>query len=308
MNTYIPRHPGQSCPSTRSTSIVTSDNNPSAHSPPPHNGARPRWDAVPGPKGRADGVYLSETDLLHFSEHGWVVAVGVVPLPLCERLRGEMDETFSHVTPWQSDNGLQGLSEPHLRSAAFLDLFRVPGLVAACQQLVGHRPRLRHCIALRTTIHPHTALHPDRLADPSTWDWHRDFAPDSIIRHPGTPGTHLTSQAVVVAAYLTTSGAELGATAFLDGTHLRPGTYAELAPTAIVVQPSVSAGSILFFSEALMHAATPVTAARTRDVVLTWMTAPWFGGEAPAPFDIDRCNEPELKSIFAAPHFGDAGP
>ena len=259
-------------------------------------------------EGREGSGSLSEAQLGHFAEHGWVVAVDFVPLPMCERLRGEMDEAFSHLAPWQSDNGLQGLSEPHLRSPAFLDLFRVPGFVAACRQLVGHGPRLRHCIALRTTTHPQAALHPDRLTDQSTWNWHRDFEPDSIIRHPTTPGSHLTSQAVVAATYLTTTTAELGATAFLDGTHLHPGTYGALASHASVVQPSVSAGSIVFFSEALMHSATPVTASGTRDVILTWMTAPWFGGEAPAPFDVDRFTDAELRSIFASPYFGDARP
>jgi len=264
---------------------------------------------VPRPEGRTHGgVSFSAADLLHFSEHGWVVVVDAVPLSLCERLRSEMDETFSHVAPWQRENGLQGLSEPHLRSAAFLDLFRVQGFVAACRQLVGHQPRLRHCIALRTTAHPQAAEHPKRLADQSTWDWHRDFEPDSIIRPPSTPGGHLTSQAVVAAAYLTPTTVELGATAFLDGTHLISGSYADLARTASVVQPSVSAGSIVFFSEALMHSATPVTAAGTRDVVLTWMTAPWFGGEAPQPFDVDRWTDRELRGIFAVPRFGDGGP
>lgn len=215
------------------------------------------------------GTWLSDTDVRHFADHGWVVVPDAIPPVLCLRLPSEMDTAFSRVQPWQSDNGLQGVSEPHLTSTTFLDLFRVEGFIATCRQLVGHGPRLRHCIALRTNTHPR-ALDPDaRLTDQTTWGWHRDFQPDSIIRQPGGPGANLTSQAVVAAAYLTPTTAGLGATAFLDRTHLLAGSYADLAGAAPFVQPEVDAGIVVLFSKALMHSATSVTGNGTRDAVLT---------------------------------------
>lgn len=253
------------------------------------------------------GTWLSETDLRHFADHGWVVVPDAIPPSLCLRLRSKMDIALSRVQPWQSENGLQGISEPHLTSTTFLDLFRIEGFVATCRQLVGHGPRLRHCSALRTATHPRASDPDARLTDQSTWDWHRDFQPDSIIRQ-SKAGSHLTSQAVVAAAYLTKTTAELGATAFLDGTHVLAGSYRDLTGVAPFVQPEVEAGSVVLFSEALMHAATPVTANGARYAVLTWMTAPWFGGEAPAPFGVDRWVDSGLRQIFTAPRFGDSEP
>jgi hypothetical protein len=251
-------------------------------------------------------VALSDADFRHFSAHGWVALRDCVPTELCDRLRGAMDAVFDELTPWQTENGLQGFSEPHLRSPVFLDLFRLPGLIACFRQLIGHSPRLRHCIALRTSRHPAAETDALRLLDHSRWEWHRDFTPDSIVR--ATPGSswRITSHAVVAATYLTAASAESGATAFMDGSHRKAGGYEELVAHAPIVQPSVGRGSIVFFSEAIMHSSTPVTASDSRDAVLTWMTAPWFGGEEVAPFDVSRWKDHELKSIFNPPIFGDS--
>jgi hypothetical protein len=251
-------------------------------------------------------VSLSEADLRHFSTHGWEASRDCIPIELCDRLRRAMDAIFNELIPWQTEHGLQGFSEPHLRSPTFLGLLRFPGLIACFRQLIGHSPRLRHSIALRTSQHPDAETDASRLLDHSGWQWHRDFTPDSIVRM--TPGSNwsVTSHAVVAATYLAAASADSGATAFMDGSHRQSGDYAKLLAHAPIVQPSVGPGSSVFFSEAIRHSSTPVTARDPRDAVLTWMTAPWFGGEAVTPFDVSRWTDHELKSIFDPPFFGDS--
>lgn len=91
------------------------------------------------------GTWLSETDLRHFADHGWVVVPDAIPPSLCLRLRSKMDIALSRVQPWQSENGLQGISEPHLTSTTFLDLFRIEGFVATCRQFGPAKNQCRRC-------------------------------------------------------------------------------------------------------------------------------------------------------------------
>jgi ectoine hydroxylase-related dioxygenase (phytanoyl-CoA dioxygenase family) len=165
---------------------------------------------------------------------------------------------------------------------------------------------MRHCVALITHQHPRSQSDPGSLIDPDQWDWHRDFTPNSIIRvHPG--GDHLlTSQVILAAAFLSDVDQTSGATALLDGSHRAAGDYHSLKERYVKAQPEMASGSVLLLSEALLHAATPVIGPRRREAVLTWMTAPWFGGDNVAPFDVLRWKDDELKNIFSEPFFGDA--
>jgi hypothetical protein len=78
---------------------------------------------------------LSVSQRRHFAVHGWLVLPGIVPSDLCERLSREMDAVLSGLACWDADSGLQGFGEPHLRAPLFLELFKAPGLLPACNQL-----------------------------------------------------------------------------------------------------------------------------------------------------------------------------
>jgi hypothetical protein len=69
-------------------------------------------------------------------------------------------------------------SEPHLFDQTFLDLLRIPGLIAACRQLIGHdHPRYHNSSAAAAAPHQDRHTRRDALKDPQSWEWHRNFRP-----------------------------------------------------------------------------------------------------------------------------------
>lgn len=248
---------------------------------------------------------LDKDHLVHFSRHGWTIASDIVKPSKCLEYIHTINSILDRLTHWSTSNGLQGINEPHLHETLFLDLFRHSGLLQSIRQLVGHDgSRVRHSIALKTSPHPQRHDRNHSLRDPHTWEWHRDFQPTSILR-PTADDDLLTSQVIVAATYYTDVSAGNGSTALLDGSHLSEGSYADLQDAFPCIEPEIRAGSVLFFTESLLHSATPIVTAATRFAVMTWMTAPWFGGAHVKPHDVDRWKDREMRSLFRDPYFGD---
>jgi ectoine hydroxylase-related dioxygenase (phytanoyl-CoA dioxygenase family) len=113
------------------------------------------------------------------------------------------------------------------------------------------------------------------------------------------------------ATYFTPISPERGATAILDGSHKYNGrtdpVYAELKDQFPVVQVTAGAGSIVLFTEALVHSAVPVLADERRVAAFHWMSVPWHAGQyvrAPyyrAPYSLDRIADEELRILFQPP-------
>lgn len=249
---------------------------------------------------------LREDQLEFFAVHGWVMASQVFSETDCRVYTELITRCLKSLEPWQVNDGLQGVAEPHLQHPAFLDWFRRPGILPATRQLVGHnRPRLRHSIALRTDPHPERHRRKQDLSAPKAWKWHRDFQPESVLRCRGDSPGIISSQAIATVTYFSSAARMNGATALLDRSHLYRGGYATLSGKLSCVEPEVQAGGILFFTEALLHSATPIITENTRFALLNWFTVPWFGGSAVKPFGVDRWNDQELRSVFRDPYFGD---
>jgi hypothetical protein len=248
---------------------------------------------------------ISAEQRSRFTAHGWLLLPSVLTEEYTERLLVATDGLLARLQPWDRE-ALNGCREPHLFDPTFLDWFLVPGLVDALGQLIGNpKPRVRHSIVLETRPHPARNVDAEDLRDPHEWDWHRDFTPHSIVRRDPAEPHLLCSQAVVSTTYLTPTSPARGATALLDASHLVDGGFADMPDDLPVVQVDAPAGSIVIFSEALFHAAPPVTDADRRVALLTWMTAPWFVGDDVAPPDLQRLADERLRSVFRPPRFGD---
>jgi hypothetical protein len=256
----------------------------------------------------ADG--LSEDQLLHFAEHGWVLLEDVLDEAECQKYTAALDRTLARLKR-PGDDGYEtqhhATRNPHLYDPAFLDWYGTPGVLEAYRQLIG-RHDIRVWDSLITTGEPHPQRRERRaeLLDPEGWGWHRDFDPRWILV-PHLSDPRLTHSTVVVAAtFLTPHSPERGVTAMLDGSHKHAGEddetlYSVLKDRCEIVRPTANAGSMVLFTEALLHAAVPVVADERRVAMFTWMCAPWLAGRCEPPHTSQRFVDDELRSIFRPP-------
>ena len=67
-----------------------------------------------------------------------------------------------------------------------------------------------------------------------------------------------------------------GGTAVLDGSHVCEGTYAQLRDHFPVVELTAPAGSVLHFTETLIHTGVPITGENTRYAMFLGFTPKWY--------------------------------
>jgi ectoine hydroxylase-related dioxygenase (phytanoyl-CoA dioxygenase family) len=279
----------------------------------------------------ADG--LSEDQQLHFAEHGWVLLENVLDEAQCHEYVDAVERVLELVAFDEDEEPHdRGFRNPHLYDAAFLRWFKIPGLLEANRQLIGYRDiRFFGSIARCTDPHPRRVTGREKHSDPEHWAWHRDFEPRWINHpHPSDP-LLINSTVIVNATYFTPVSPERGVTGFLDGSHRHAADQAMLAglpanvdddgasPNAVdagtdlyrslndrcpVVQPTAGTGSVVMFTEALVHAGVPVLAEERRVAAFTKLCAPWIAGDFAPRVQPERLNyivDPQLRSLFRPP-------
>ena len=258
---------------------------------------------------------LSTEQLVHFAEHGWVLLENMLDEHQCEQYIDAIDRTLATIKKaYQKDDpyGTQHLAffNPHLRDQVFVDWFKIPGLLEANRQLIGHS-QIRFAGSFASTGDPHPDRHArhDEIADPETWGWHRDFRPRWIIQPHESDPRLINASLIVTATYFTPHSPERGATALLDGSHLRDGVgvgadiYNEMKEEHPLVHPTIGAGSMILFSESLVHSAVPVLSDERRVASITKFAVPWFADDMDVtpPPDLARLIDDDLRSIFRPP-------
>jgi hypothetical protein len=249
---------------------------------------------------------LSEDQREHFEKHGWVLLEGAIDAHLCQACIAAIAELPARLRGFEPDSfGARGYGEPHMFHSVFLDTYKIPGLLEAVGQLVGHpAPRLMDSLA---TIATPFAGGDGALLEPSRWAWHRDIPP--VTMPPSTGATATPHPAVTVAMYFVPVSPEHGVTAFLDGSHTverhwfdEGEIYGDIGDQFEVVQPSAPAGSIVIFSAGLVHAGRPVRSDQTRYATFNWLAAPWLdNGRRVNPYLIERYADDKLRSLFRSP-------
>lgn len=251
---------------------------------------------------------LSREQLLHFAEHGWVLLENVIGLDLCQACcdAGKRMETnlTSGRTKDDSDRGnTLGYREPHMHDPIFLELYKIPGLLTAARQIVGYDD-IRYIESLMTIVSPDQDRHGnlDVVNDRAKWGWHRAYRPKDIVSRHDTDPQLINSAMVSMAMYFVPVSPLHGMTALLDKSHEFNGiseNYNDFANHYEFIQPTAGAGSIMMFTEALLHTPAPVLSEQRRFAFFTFLAVPWFYRCGEVPFASAAFAHEGLRGIFA---------
>jgi len=246
---------------------------------------------------------LTHEQLVHFSEHGWVVEPDVFCDSQIEACRTAMDR--------HADRGPEGV----LRSdeveliiqgimndeAVVRETLTDQRILDAHRQLTG--TEIKHLTNWMIIKHPHPGRegHRDALMKPETLGWHRDLRPRwGMYAHETEPGlvNSLFNNSTVL---LTDIGKDDGGTMALDGSHKVEGSWREVIETCSPHQIEGSAGSVIHFSECLMHTGVPILSEKSRYVMFVSYGPPWFKTwhKSEIPQDIlAKVEDEELRSVL----------
>ena len=115
----------------------------------------------------------------------------------------------------------------------------------------------------------------DALRDPDTWGWHRGFRPKWGVFPDDADDSLINCLFMRDIIYLTDVGPGDGGSAVLSGSHRLEGDYASLKDQCEVVEAECPAGSVLLFSETLIHSAVPIVTDNTRYAMFFGFSPPW---------------------------------
>ena len=149
-------------------------------------------------------------------------------------------------------------------------------ILDAHRQLTG--TEIKHMTNWMIIRHPH----PDRkgkrdeLMKPENLGWHRDLRPRWGIFPHESESQLVNSLFNNTMVLLTDIGKDDGGTMVLDGSHRAEGTWNDVIETCSPRQIEGSAGSILHFSECLLHTGVPILSEKSRYVMFVSYGPPWF--------------------------------
>ena len=258
---------------------------------------------------------LTDAQLYHFAAHGWVLQENVFQAEEVEAFKGTLDNLYNakvSTMVHKDTEDIKNIDNMVNYDPIFRDWIMHPKILPVLKQLLGTPPRFECCHAMIKLPHPDRTTQYDELREPSKMGWHRGIRPKYGIvpanNHPYINTTFLNN-----ATYLTDVGAEDGGTMVLDCSHrIETQDWREIFDEAMVVQIEAKAGSVLHFTEALIHTGVPILSQRTRYTMFYGFTPPWmqcWPGCSPTQEVIDQ-SEGELKEILGerTGYMGQYGP
>ncbi|HEV8562941.1 MAG TPA: phytanoyl-CoA dioxygenase family protein [Actinophytocola sp.] len=249
----------------------------------------------------------------HFSEHGWVLLEGVVEPELCQAIREATERLVGRFTCGRTRDpadraNTTAYRDAHMHDPVFYELYRIPGLLPAARQLIGH-DRIRHMQSFSVITYPDRDrhAHPEVVNDRRMWGWHRSFRPKDIIKPHDTDPRLVHTSMLTMGMYFTPVSPEHGVTAILDRSHTYTGplvekdedTWDAVEGRYEIVQPTAEAGSIVMFSESTVHAPAPIYSEQVRFAHFAWMAVPWFHRFGREPYLQDYFADEDLCDLFA---------
>jgi len=244
---------------------------------------------------------LKHAQLKHFSEHGWLIREGVFDHVFMDACKAAMDETAANHEARTSDDEhifMMAIANHHQR---FRDCLLHPILLEDSRQLMG--TGLRHRATWMIIKQPHTERHDkrDNLLDPENLNWHRDMRPKwGTYPHDDDPEL-MNCILINCMIPVTDIGPDDGGTMALDGSHTVEGDAKAVMEQCPVVQFEAPRGSVIYFSETLMHTAVPILSERPRYVMFYAFVPPWFevwqGCDVPQAI-VDAYDDEALRSII----------
>ncbi|MBA2481126.1 MAG: phytanoyl-CoA dioxygenase family protein [Planctomycetes bacterium] len=243
---------------------------------------------------------LDEQEVRHLSDHGWVLLVDVLDDRACGELRDGLDEMArTRRLGAESTTETTVVEHATFYSPLFLRWLELPRVIAANRQAMGQELLFQGDNAFIKRPHIERTAAADRLADPDGWGWHRGLRPKHGNQPHDDDPCLLNFSFLNNITYLSDVSAGDGATAILDGSHRHEGTYASLKQRCPIVQPSARRGSVLLFTETLIHAGVPILSERVRHCMFHGFVPrfPWPPPIAP-PVLLESILEPCLRLML----------
>jgi hypothetical protein len=172
-------------------------------------------------------------------------------------------------------------------------------------QPLGARLRLAHTHAHIKVPHPERHTRATELADfggKFAIGWHRELRPKwGTFPHDMDPRLINCSYLNNI-TYFTAVKPGDGGTAILDGSHKLEGDYQSLKERCPVLEVTAPAGSILIFTESLLHAGVPILSENVRYNMYYGFVPPWYraapGFEVPQML-VDALADAELREMLS---------
>lgn len=249
-------------------------------------------------------IVLSTKQKFLMDTYGYIVVPNLVEKELVDRVKlamDRMDQELS-VSPrnhsWPPGKPLKYIGTPHFSKfgpcieydRSFLEIAMHPKVMAFAEDIVGGPVRYEEQECSINRRDPEQGE-----IDIKKIGWHRGISPDFSTYEGAGRKHYLWIKAIV---FLTDIGPEDGGTSVVPGTHRigsRDEIVSDLEPW-MVHQAQGKAGSVLLFTEALIHSVTPILSDTKRYIMITGYVAP-FMREYEV---IDQCSEQFISTLGEA--------
>ena len=246
---------------------------------------------------------LSHDQQLHFSEHGWVLESNVLNNEQVGAYKRALDRQAGDFNPaLHTDNDeIANIDCMVIGDPIFREWIMIPQVLEANRQLMGAEIRYENCHAMIKRPHPDRETRQEELRDPDQSKWHRGLRPKwGTFPHDSDPRL-INCTFLNNITYLTDVAPGDGGTIVLDGSHKLEGTYETLKDVCSIVETTAAAGSILHFTESLLHAGVPILSENVRYTMFYGFTPSWYvnwpGSDVPQ-FVLDSVKDDELREIL----------
>ena len=248
---------------------------------------------------------LTYDGLLHFSEHGWVLEEDVLNTKQIESYKSALDKQAQYLRAifHTDDDEITNIDCMVNFDPIFREWIMIPQVLEANRQLMGAQIKYEVSHAMIKKPHPDRRSRREELTDPDKMGWHRGLRPKwGVFPHDEDPKL-INCTFLNNITYLTDVAAGDGGTMVLDGSHKMEGSYETLKEKCPIFELTALAGSILHFSETLLHSGVPILSENIRYTMFYGFTPSWYvnwpGSEVPQ-FVIDSVKDDELRGILGA--------
>jgi hypothetical protein len=245
---------------------------------------------------------LSHEQLLHFAEHGWVLEEDVFEESQIDAYKDGLERMAEEFEAAPSGSGdIVGVTAMVNYERIFRDWIMTPNILEANRQLMGAEIKYECCHATIKSPHPDRETERDQLRDPERMSWHRGLRPKWGVVPHDTDESLINSTFLNNITYLTNVAPTDGGTMVLDGSHRHEGDFKSLKDELPIVELTAPRGSVLHFTECLIHKCVPILSENVRYTMFYGFTPSWYvtwpNCEA-SPQVIAGVKDEELKAIL----------
>lgn len=246
---------------------------------------------------------LTYEQVRHFAGHGWVLEEEV----LNEEQIGdytaalELQARYMRPAAHTDSDEITNIDCMVNCGPIFREWIMIPQVLEANRQLMGAEIKYETCHAMIKHPHPDRHSRRDKLRDPGTMRWHRGLRPKwGTFAHDTDPDL-INCSFLNNITYLTDVAPGDGGTMVLDGSHKIEGTYATMKEQCPVAELTAPAGSILHFTETLLHTGVPILTENVRYTMFYGFTPNWYvnwpSTEVPQ-YVLQSVKDDELRGIL----------